>query len=104
MCSAGLADGRGPAVPVGFKTIDEATKAAIDVVPMCGLSEINPRLHLGGDLGSAIAHNPKLLAELHARGFAVHGVVAVGMVGKTLHLFVQGPDHPAMIEEEQYPE
>lgn len=100
-CSAGLAGVHGPAVPVDLRAVDAATKAAIDTIPMCATSEINSRLRIR-DLGGAIANNPKLLAELHARGFLVHSVVAAGMVGNTLHLFVEVPDHPAAVNEEQH--
>lgn len=100
-CSAGLADVHGPAIPVSLRAVDTATRAAIDTIPMCATSEINTRLRIK-DLGGAIVNNPHLLAELHARGFLVHSVVAAGMVGNTLHLFVEVPDHPAPVNEEQH--
>jgi hypothetical protein len=97
-CSAGLADKNGPAIPVTLKMVGAATRAVIDIIPMCSMSEINSRLYLSG-LGPAIIGNQHLLAALHAQGIVVQRVLVAGMVGNTLHLFVEGPDHPAAPEQ-----
>ena len=98
-CSAGLADVHGPATPVTLKVVAAATRAVIDIIPTCSKSEINSRLYLSG-LGPAIIGNQHLLATLHAQGIVVQRVVVAGMVGRTLHLFVEGPDHPATPEQQ----
>jgi hypothetical protein len=102
-CSAGLADKNGPATPVTLEMVGAATRAVIDIIPACSTSEISPQLHLSG-LGPAIIGNQHLLATLHAQGIVVQRVLVAGMVGNTLHLFVEGPDHPATPAEQTRPE
>ena len=91
-CSEGLSTAMEGKGPVTSAEIAAATGAQIVIIPSCAKSDVVSTLSVKGEIHvrDGIAHNQKVLFDLHSAGYTIGQVLGGAMVGNRLYLFVEG--------------